>query len=1097
MDKQNSLWDTKTFGFSQEETQIALNLRYRMANSESKLAKYLAEIQYGSESEDFTKDDVRKLEKLIQKSSATKAAALASLRLLSKVVYRVNHTLQLSIPQPSLAIHLTPPKNPFAFDDVVLAHRSVKAWLEVEKSWLKNLQAVPAPQRLKNVPFELVLFSAALHSGILSQDLAMSLHAAVLDPDKHIRYSDRLYVDLSLPWNGKPDQEIRRWYPDDATACLIARIADLTSNGTAEENVAYSGLRRRFCDQMCARLKKELISRNVENEYLPKSLAEMFERISLFLRSEIPAVMVRFATRELPARSLLSPCIDQVYNASAAYSIEARNGDEEEVPAAEDSKAYGGENSRDGEPEWMDGIREVFFGGPTERDLQKRFDRIRSDSLVAKRIISFGRSLLKHGASSGDPLKPNSVKCLVLTVGRRLGPLLEERDPAKLQTECLEDVYVRAIDEAAKDSENPVHLQGTVAWALREFHCFLVRKHLAGRLNDEDVFRVPRGFPSVDSMIVSVDDIYRALHWLQYEPNPSWSEENRKIAKMEILLGFFAGLRTMEGLGAQQFHFPGGASLPFLVLPTAQRDLKTPNAVRMIPVAVCMAPFNDLSEYAASWAQPGWYKERKDPQAKLFGEATDDVIIPMVGEALRAVTGNQRLRYYSLRHAHASWTLARLLISDMPEIPNLVPHLPKTSIWLQHSKRFRRQIYHGDRVDNDHAWTVATLLGHSSPRVSFGSYTHTFDILLPEFLRNSGGLEFVLENRDRLRLSSGFGRADGYRYLAAVKKRGASDVHFGPVEMEDAGSARQDDIDAELDRGENTNAVVISASDCEEQRKEERKFALERIKRRFPNLRSAAGPPATVGSRSWLEQTWGLLYMSVQPDRDFCKLTEFLGLEIDESKRIWLRCQEICRLQSSAAGQDLHPTVSVTANNVGETWRYPQRPGCKALEFARKLADQIAVLVNDPRHHAAQILDYWSRNVAPESGSVVFAMSPTDDGKQTVSPEIKLQVREYCKFLSDLKLQKKNLCYEGACGTSASLAPTAWYEQWALTRRENCKIINRGGRRAERIAQGQWLSIGLKRAWKDDRKYDFGNCDGFSFAMLLASIRFGGRPDNL
>lgn len=1094
MDKQNSLWDTKTFGFSQEETQIALNLRYRMANSESKLAKYLAEIQYGSESEDFTKDDVRKLEKLIQKSSATKAAALASLRLLSKVVYRVNHTLQLSIPQPSLAIHLTPPKNPFAFDDVVLAHRSVKAWLEVEKSWLKNLQAVPAPQRLKNVPFELVLFSAALHSGILSQDLAMSLHAAVLDPDKHIRYSDRLYVDLSLPWNGKPDQEIRRWYPDDATACLIARIADLTSNGTAEENVAYSDLRRRFCDQMCARLKKELISRNVENEYLPKSLAEMFERISLFLRSEIPAVMVRFATRELPARSLLSPCIDQVYNASAAYSIEARNGDEEEVPAAEDSKAYGGENSRDGEPEWMDGIREVFFGGPTERDLQERFDRIRSDSLVAKRIISFGRSLLKHGASSGDPLKPNSVKCLVLTVGRRLGPLLEERDPAKLQTECLEDVYVRAIDEAAKDSENPEHLQGTVAWALREFHFFLVRKHLVGRLNDEDVFRVPRGFPSVDSMIVSVDDIYRALHWLQYEPNPSWSEENRKIAKMEILLGFFAGLRTMEGLGAQQFHFPGGASLPFLVLPTAQRDLKTPNAVRMIPVAVCMAPFNDLSEYAASWAQPGWYKERKDPQAKLFGEATDDVIIPMVGEALRAVTGNQRLRYYSLRHAHASWTLARLLISDMPEIPNLVPHLPKTSIWLQHSKRFRRQIYHGDRVDNDHAWTVATLLGHSSPRVSFGSYTHTFDILLPEFLRNSGGLEFVLKNRDRLRLSSGFGRVDGYRFLAAVKKRASSDGPLGPVtdEMADADSARQDDSDAELDGGENTKAVVISASDCEIRRQEERDFALGQIKKRFQTLRSAPVPLATVGSRPWLEQTWGLLYMSVQPDRKLFKLAEFLGLEIDESKRIWLRCQEICRLQSSAAEQDLHPTVSVTVNNVGETWRYPQRPGSKAIEFARKLADQIAVLADNPRHHTAQILDYWSRNVVPKSGSVVFSMCPPVDGKQTVSSETKQQVREYCEFLNDLGLQKKNICYEGACGTSAPLAPTTWYKQWGLTRRENCQIINRSGGRAKRIAQGQWLAIGPKREWSDDKRYDFGNRDGFSFAMLLASIRFGG-----
>jgi len=41
---------------------------------------------------------------------------------------------------------------------------------------------------------------------------------------------------------------------------------------------------------------------------------------------------------------------------------------------------------------------------------------------------------------------------------------------------------------------------------------------------------------------------------------------------MEILLGFFAGLRTMEGLGAIRRHFPGGEFLPFLVLPSNERD---------------------------------------------------------------------------------------------------------------------------------------------------------------------------------------------------------------------------------------------------------------------------------------------------------------------------------------------------------------------------------------------------------------------------------------------------------------------------------------------------------------------------------------------
>jgi hypothetical protein len=66
--------------------------------------------------------------------------------------------------------------------------------------------------------------------------------------------------------------------------------------------------------------------------------------------------------------------------------------------------------------------------------------------------------------------------------------------------------------------------------------------------------------------IVSADDIYKAVHYLDYEPNPSWSGKNREIAKMEILLGFFAGPRTMEGLGAIRRHFPGGEFLPFLVL---------------------------------------------------------------------------------------------------------------------------------------------------------------------------------------------------------------------------------------------------------------------------------------------------------------------------------------------------------------------------------------------------------------------------------------------------------------------------------------------------------------------------------------------------
>jgi hypothetical protein len=95
--------------------------------------------------------------------------------------------------------------------------------------------------------------------------------------------------------------------------------------------------------------------------------------------------------------------------------------------------------------------------------------------------------------------------------------------------------------------------------------------------------------------MISVDDVFRTLDYLHYEPNPSWSDENRAIARMETLLGFFGGLRTMEGLGASQQHFLRQPSLPFFVLKTDKRGLKTPNAPRMIPLAIFMQPFRAFS----------------------------------------------------------------------------------------------------------------------------------------------------------------------------------------------------------------------------------------------------------------------------------------------------------------------------------------------------------------------------------------------------------------------------------------------------------------------------------------------------------------------
>jgi hypothetical protein len=254
-------------------------------------------------------------------------------------------------------------------------------------------------------------------------------------------------------------------------------------------------------------------------------------------------------------------------------------------------------------------------------------------------------------------------------------------------------------------------------------------------------------------------------------------------------------------------------------------------------------------------------------------------------------------------------------------------------------------------------------------------------------------------------------------------------------------------------------------------------------------------PPAC--NRSWLEQTWGLLYMSTQPDRDFGKLVEFLGVDMKLAHHILTRSDEICRLRSGNVGEDPPATRTLPAENNGlMTVAYPQRPGSKAMKTAHEFGDRIAQFVNKDNAKAARVLEYWSRNVLPNSGSVVFTKCSPEDGKPITESERQGAVKEYCQFLLWLRVRQEELCFAGACGSKAEFAPTSWYAQWGLTRRESCKITNRYGKRAERVAPGVWLAIGPQRACPHHEGYDSSYRDGFRFAMQLASISFGGSPSS-
>lgn len=1085
MFESKSLWETEFFRLSKAEAEIAPRFCDWLSKSPSRLGRFLADVQYGSNFEAFTYRDVRELEAMIVKASARKEDALPPLRLLRKVVYHLNRALQLSIPHPTLAIHLTPPPNPFLSNDVSLAHQSVEAWLRAEKQWLADLRKAPDFRTRDgcNVPLELLLFSAALHGGILDRDLAFAVYVALREPEKYFRYtSTRSYVDLPVAWFGKRDQEIRRWYPDDALVCLMARL--ITPEPTFLETGKYAGQRRAFCDHWAKHLKEGLRHRRVPSRHLPRSIPDLFRKIITVLRSEMPAAMVNYATRQIDARSLLPPSIDSIYGDPGLATLSVSAGHPSGSVDTENDEAYGREGTGDIEPAWMAPLRSCFRAANPKALEENLSGLTNMGSDVAERLIGLANHLIRNGASSGRTIKPVSIRCCVLTVARRLGSQLCERDPADLPVDTLEDLYVNAVDQAAADSINPARLQGTVVWALREFHRYLRREGLVKPINEGDVFRVPRTFMAVDAMIVSIEDVMTTLDYLLYEPNPGWTERNRLVARVTVILGFFAGLRTMEGLGALRKDFPGTWRLPFYVLASKSRGLKTPNAARKINLSEFISPFEDLEQVALEFAKADTVSK---PDSLLFEGARDDAIIPMINEALRAATGNDRVRYYNLRHSFASWTITRLLLSELPEIPDLFPHLPKTTAWLQGSRQFRRALYGNDSVHNDHAWALATLLGHSRPSVSFANYCHTLDILLPEFLRISTAFQFALDHRARLKFSG--------------SQRRFPIPESDPVHSRDMA---EPDAVCQPDNEEVTSSCMEEAS-REKTRQEPalplkglekqlaRHHVLNLLCERYPNLQ-AADPASGPGWRhSWFEQTWRLLAMAQSTGHNFDGMIRYLGLSNAEAEWILDRTRQICAAKSPATDERMR-AITTVADPTKSTMdcAFPKLPSAAALDRAREIASKVEKsLLRDSA--TTILLDYFSDHVQPDSATVVFQMG------EFCSRRPDVLISEYCRFLASLDIPQEDLRFEGCDGTPSRCAPAEWYEKWGLRPQRTLKIINVHGKRAERVARGEWLSItptapATTPATRGARRVF---ADAFRFSMLLASIRFGSDRNRL
>jgi len=1064
------LWTSTIFAFNREEIQAAPELRKILRSYDCKLARYLADVQEDSPAGGFLRQDVTELETLII-ASYGKSKSLTPLRILDKVIFHLNRRFQKCIPRPSQLKLLRSEPNVFMKPNS-LAHSCVDVWLKSEQCWIDSCCHWNKHNRsdiATQISWEMVIASAALHCGILDVDCAVALVEALSEPTQFFACSEiRAYADLQVRLHGSSDFVMKRWYPDDRLLLLMSRVSRdslriaVSTCSIANETTAER--RNRIGDTILRGIHAELKRQSVNPQYLPVSFPDFLETIEQTLRSELPAMLVNFAAGKLASRSLVPESIRRINGDPAAPAAQLESCTDLDLDledGTDNPEAYGGNRRRKDEPRWLHGLRDAFAGSDKDQideALQGVMEAAKGISPVCIQLCSLARTLILGSASTGNQWAMSSIKCCVLTVARRFGIQRKSGDPAKYSTETLQEIYPQVIYDAGEDSKTPGRLQSKVAWALREYHRHLVCNFGASIVNEAIAFRVDRGLLPVDARIISMDDLFAIIKYIQTAPHAYWPLHYRRVAIAETVLAFLGGLRRAEGLGLELNEYFRSLTGEVLIRDNENRSLKTTNARRGVPLGIFAYPFSELLDYLSAFE-----KKPDDNVSSLFGGVSEDVIIPIIHEALQNVTQDNRCHLHSLRHSFGHWMYCRLMLAQLGDIPDMFPHLPLTTKWLQAAKEFRQLLYWNSTVDNDHGWAAATELGHSNPKdVSAVHYIHCFDILLAQYLEQNPVYGSVED--DQLRKMSGLPKTTAYeRY---------------PLEWSNSPSADMEAIDTlSLKSTAHKKRVAKRASFARDLFIE--RFGLNVVTHRDTIIRLQ---PQT----SWLRTTRNVLLLSANLHMPVRELASTVGLDATTTALIMNSAAEIAKLQTVDQRTYLHKMVGLPLGRNGD--KREARSYCPAAprgEVANALIDAFAATIQKqilPKPEKSRdALAHLARNILPHSACIAF-FEPLDPA--TVHSCLAL-------FRKMGFGQEKIRGY--SCDGSKRATPTReWLKGWGLSWR--CKVVNQWGRERMLKVPGSWLVLEpIFTCQNDSDPSATSQAQAFRYTLVMAAIRFGHR----
>lgn len=697
------------------------------------------------------------------------------LLMLGRVVDQRNRSQTFQLPLPGIPVTMPKPIPPFTparwgelskhpdWSREVLADyaRSVSAMNTWKRATSNDSNQANDPE----LHVGRILASAVLWGGLLCRKYLEELYRSLSrwpEITEYVHKHERVY----MVWFDEA-ANCRRWIPDPLTALMILELSP-----QLRENVAEIIASRSIDDVFTRYIRTVIADPNLR----PGSLSKFIDTNLLYFQLRLPPYLTQYAAGKLssvsPNPGTWARMIHRKVNSPVCGQGE---------PAGPESAA--GEEVEDDErdtlsgegDDWVTDLREMLGSGDAELTLSRALKGIQirlkeSDLAPEQRLfLAFAANLIEdrnHG-------KLETVRNMVMALATRLPGVVELANPRTISPDVFAGGYSMILDDAISPNQHDKFRR-----YLRTWHRWLVRTEDAQEIDEPEVFGTAARTQAVDATLIMEDEYLKVRNSLvdakmEFGKDPSGKKELRHIAGLILILGYRCFLRKYEILKA-----PLDAVLPnnpaeFLVRPWSERRLKTPNAVRKLPLYALL----DKDELQLLRA---WVKHRKEQNGRIRNPSPflffspkvertfipEGRIFPVIHEKLRSVTGDETVHFHTLRKSATFLAFALLRPKAIPP-PKWLKDWPKQKERIENSVTLHTQLYSNSFASRRHLFTVARLLGHSSPSVSIANYLELHGELL------SLWLETVPIDLDSKQIES----------VAAVSPRMATNIHNDNVRI--------------------------------------------------------------------------------------------------------------------------------------------------------------------------------------------------------------------------------------------------------------------------------------------------------------------------